>query len=177
MRGDVGRDLDLAAGRAPAKAGTKVASSSSTQSTASRHPGPFQCVPARRGLASEVRRVPVAHPLERARLRQSILGELADRLEQAVPRARRRVVGDDERLADQRVEVFEDVDLVVAVDDREDARQVEAAGEHRRGAQQVTLVVGQQVVGPGDRVAQRLLAIRAAGAIPSAAGSDRRAGP
>ncbi len=59
--------------------------------------------------------------------------------------------------------MFEDVHLVVAVDDREDAREVEAAREDRRGAQQVSLVVGQEVVRPGDRVAERLLAIRAGG--------------
>ena len=39
--------------------------------------------------------------------------------------------------------------------------EVEAAGEHRRRAEQRALVVGQQVVGPLDRVAQRELAFRA----------------
>ena len=59
--------------------------------------------------------------------------------------------------------MFEDIHLVVAVDDRKDAREVEAAREYRRGAQQVLLGVGEEVVGPGDGVAERLLAIRAAG--------------
>ncbi len=52
------------------------------------------------------------------------------------------------------------VDLVGIVDDGTDARQVEAAGEHRRGAQQRPFVVGQQVVGPLDGVAQRELTLR-----------------
>ena len=39
-------------------------------------------------------------------------------------------------------------------------RQVEAAGEHRRRAQRRALVVVQQVVGPGHRVPQGRLAIR-----------------
>ena len=72
------------------------------------------------------------------------------------------VVGDDERLADQRVEVPEHVDVVGAVDDRADARR----GRSRRRTptsvrSSVALVVGQQVVRPLDRVAERELALRA----------------
>ena len=86
----------LAAGRTPPEAGTKVGQLELDPVDGVAPPRPVPVVPARRGLASEVRRVPISHPFERSRLRQSILGELADRLEEAVSRARRRVVGDDE---------------------------------------------------------------------------------
>ncbi len=48
----------------------------------------------------------------------------------------------------------EHVDVVAVVDDIDDAGQLEAAGEHRDGAEQVLFVVGQEVVGPLDRVAE-----------------------
>ena len=90
----------------------RLPSSASTQSTASRHPGPFHC--SHRAAASPAKyaawRSRVA--LQLARLGQPILGELADGLEQAVARAGGGVVGDDERLADERVEVPEHVDVV-----------------------------------------------------------------
>jgi hypothetical protein len=107
-----------------------------------------------------MRGVSITRPLEGTRVRQPILGELPDGLEQAVPGARGGVVGDDERLADQRVEVPQHVHLVGALDHGKDARQVEAAGEDRRGAQQLALVVGQQVVRPVHGVTERLLALR-----------------
>ena len=102
----------------------------------------------------------VSRSLTLAGICQSILGELPDRLVQAVARRRSGVIGHDERLAYEGVEVSQHVDLVGIVDDGTDARQVEAAGEHRRGAQQRPFVVGQQVVGPLDGVAQRELTLR-----------------
>ena len=74
-----------------------------------------------------------------------------------VSRAGGGVVGDDERLADQRVEPLEHVDVVGVVDHRAMLGQVEPAGEHRGVAQQLALVVGQQIVGPAHCVLQRLL--------------------
>ena len=40
----------------------------------------------------------------------------------------------------------QDVDVVGSVDDRADAREIEAAGEDRRHAEQRALVVGEEVV-------------------------------
>ena len=92
-------------------------------------------------------------------LGQTVLGELADGLEQGVAGAGGGVVRDDERLADERVEVPEHVDVVGVVDDRTEAGQVEAPGEDGGDAEERALVVGQQVVGPLDRVPQRELAL------------------
>ena len=50
-------------------------------------------------------------------------------------------------------------DVVGIVDNRSDARQVEPAGEDRRLAQQLALVVVQQVVRPANRELQGLLAL------------------
>ncbi len=146
MSRDVGGDVHLTSCRTPPEAGTKVGELELDPVDGVTPPRPVPMLPASRGLASEVRSMSISRRFERSGLRQAILGELADRLEQAVARPRRRVVGDDERLADERIEVFEDIHLVVAVDDGEDAREVEAAREDRRGAQQISLVVGQQVV-------------------------------
>ena len=104
--------------------------------------------------------MPVTSPLERARFRQPVLGELADGLEEAVAGAGGREVGDHERLSDQRVEMPEHVHVVGPVDHGADARQVEAAGKDRGQAKQLPLVVGQEVVGPLHRMAERELSFR-----------------
>ena len=54
----------------------------------------------------------------------------------------------------------EHVHVVGSVDHGADARQVEAAGEDRREAEQLPLVVGQEVVGPLHRMAERELSFR-----------------
>ena len=160
MRRDVGRDLQLASCRAPLVSGTQVAQLRLHPVDRVAPTRPVPVLPSRGRLLREVRGVPVTSPLERARLRQPVLGELADRLEQAVSGTGGRVVGDDERLSDQRVEMPEDVHVVGSVDHGADARQVEAAGEDRRQAEQVALVVGQEVVGPLHGMAERELAFR-----------------
>jgi hypothetical protein len=53
---------------------------------------------------------------------QPILGELSNRLVQAVAGCAGRVIGHHERLAYERVEVPQHVDLVSIVDDGTDAR-------------------------------------------------------
>ena len=93
-------------------------------------------------------------------LGQPVLGELADRLEQAVPGAGGGVVGDDERLAHERVEVAEHVDVVGAVDaPRTRLARSKPPANTDVARSSVALVVGQQVVRPLDRVAQRELAL------------------
>ena len=146
MSRDVGCNLRLTSCCTPPEPGTKVGELELDPVDGVTPSRPVPMIPASRGLESEVRRVAISRRFERSGLGQAILRELADRLEQAVARPRRRVVGDDERLADERIEVFEDIHLVVAVDDSEDAREVEAAREDRRGAEESLLVVGQQVV-------------------------------
>jgi hypothetical protein len=104
--------------------------------------------------------MPVTNLIAVAGFRQPVGAELANRFEEAVSRARRGVVGDHERLADQRVDVSEHVDVVGSVDHGADARQLEAAREHRRPAEHVALFVGQEVVRPLHCVAERRLPFR-----------------
>ena len=94
------------------------------------HPGTVPALPPRRRFAGEVpRRADPASP-SAPRLRHPVLGELPDRLEQAVPGAGGGVVGDHERLPDERVEIPEYLDVLGAFEDLGDARQLEAAREH-----------------------------------------------
>ena len=104
--------------------------------------------------------MPITGLLEQARLRQPVFPELADGLEEAVPGARAAVVGDHERLPDQRIEQTEHVDIVGAVDHGTGAHQVEAAREHRRQAEQFALVFGEEVIGPLHGMAERVLSFR-----------------
>jgi hypothetical protein len=71
------------------------------------------------------------------------------------------MIGHDERFAYERIQPTQDIDFVGVVDDGTDAGQVEAAGEDRRDAQQRPFILGQQIVGPVDCVAQRDVALRA----------------
>ena len=95
--------------------------------------------------------------LEHAGVDQPILGELPDRLEEAVAGAAGAVVGDEQRLPDQGVEMPEHLHVVDAIDHGADPREVEAADEDRRQDEQLPLVVGQEVVGPLHGMAQREL--------------------
>ena len=142
-------------------AARRLPSSSSTQSTASRHPGPFQCSHRTTASPGEV----LARGDRTARSSAPVSARRSSANWRMVSNCRyrvrvARVVGDDERLADQRVEMPEHVDVVAAVDDGDDARQLEAAGEHRRGAEELLLVVGEEVVGPLHGLAERELAFR-----------------
>ena len=100
----------------------------STQSTASRHPGPSHRSHRLDASCAEMSGVAIADPFERAGFDEPVLGELPDGLEQAVPRAWCGVIGDDERLAHERVEVSEDLDLVGVLDDGADG----SSGRSRR---------------------------------------------
>ena len=104
-------------------------------------------------------RVRVTYFFALAVLGQPVLGELTDRLEQRVARACGGVLGDDERLAHERVEVAQHVDVVCVLDDGHETGQVEAAGEDGQHAEQGAFVVGEQVVGPPDRVPEGELAL------------------
>ena len=84
--GDVGRHLEVTSARAPTKAGTKVADLELHPVDGVAPPWPVPTLPSGGRFPREARRVPVARPLERARLREAVLGELPDGLEQAVPR-------------------------------------------------------------------------------------------
>ena len=152
--GDVGRHLDVVAARRPAERRAQVAELDLDPVDRLAPAGPVPVVPVRRRLLREERRMPVTRGLGVAGVRQPVDGELADRLEHAVARARRRVVGDDERLPHERIERLQHVDLVAARGDGADAREIEPAGEHRDRPQQRPLALAQQVVGPLDGVTQ-----------------------
>ena len=162
MRGDIGGDVQLASLRAPAKRSTKVVELDLHPVDGVAPARPVPVLVTKRRALPEVRGVPIAHSRQPTRRRQLLFGELPDGLEHAVSRASSGVVDDDERLADQGVEPFEHVDLVGVFDDRCDGGQVEPTGEDRCVAQQLTLVVGQQIVGPAHRQLQRLLPLRLA---------------
>ncbi len=124
---------------------------------------PLRAVPALPppdGLAREVRRVSVARPHARIRLRQPLVRERPDGLEQAVPGPCGAEVCDDERLAHQRVQHPQHLDVVARLGDGAQGRQVEATREHRGPTQDRALFVVEEVVGPGHRVPQRRLTVR-----------------
>ena len=91
------------------------------------------------------------------------LGELADRLQHREPGPPGGPVGDQQRLAHQRVQQIEDGVVVDVIESghRAGAFEVESAGEHRTPLQQLLLRVIEVVVGPRHRVAQRLVACQA----------------
>ena len=160
VSGDVGRDLHLAACSAPPESGPEVAELELDPVDRVAPPGPVPPFPLRDGPAPELGGVDVSRPLTLAGIGESILGELPDRLVQAVARASWR--SDSATTSDLRTRESRCRSTSISsasVDDGADARQVEAAGEHRRGAQQRPFVVGQQVVGPLDGVAQRELTL------------------
>ena len=97
-----------------------------------------------------------ADAFRRAVARQAIPAELAQCLEQPVPRF---VEVDD--LHHRVVDESEEQIRRVAVDRAHavDGGQVEAAGEDREPVEQALLVRAQQVVGPGDHVVQVLVAL------------------
>jgi hypothetical protein len=90
------------------------------------------------------------------------LGELANGLQHRIPGGRRRPVGHQERLAHQRVEDVQRGEFVIPSRHRKRARQVESAGEDRTPLQQRPFRVVEQVVGPLDRVTQRLVTLESA---------------
>ena len=86
-------------------------------------------------------------------------GELADRLQHRESCLSRRPVGDQQRLAHQGVQQIEDGVFVCTVGYcyGTSTLEVEPAGEHRAAIQQVFLCIVEEVVGPGNRVAQGLV--------------------
>ncbi len=83
----------------------------------------------------------------------ALLGrELTDRVEGAIRRRRARC-RDEETVAGEAAQAVGDGDLV-PVDDRRCRLEREPGGEHRHGAEQPLSLIGQQVVAPGDRLAQ-----------------------
>ena len=163
MRGDVGRHLEIALVGAPAESGAKIAQLGLHPVDGVTPPGPVPMLPPGGSRPGKMRRVPVARPVLPGRLGKAVLGELADGLVHADtacvgPRDRRR-----RAIADQRVELSENLHVVGIPDNGADAGEVEAAGEHGGGAEQALLVRAQQRVRPVHRVAQRVLALRSRG--------------
>ena len=91
-----------------------------------------------------------------------LLGELADGLQHRKPGPPRRPVGNQQRLAHQRVEQIQDGQVVAAATDCARSGEVEPSGEHRTACQQRLFGVVEQVVGPGHRVTQRVVALQPA---------------
>ncbi len=89
------------------------------------------------------------------------LGELAQRLEEPVPRRRAGVEGEDHRLVDEPVEQVDDVELVDDTPCADPLRrlEVESAPEHGEAVEQRLLLGGEQIVGPLDRGEERLVAL------------------
>ena len=110
------------------------------------------------GEGEEVIAVAGAHRLRLAGLGEALEPVLAHGLEQAVADLRVPVLGDHQRLVDQRAE---QVEHVLALDPLAGADLLgrlegKAAGEHGEAAKQRPLVVGEQLMAPVDRGAQGL---------------------
>src|SRR6185312_7274273 len=159
MCGDVRCHVEAATLGAPPQARTKVAQLELDEVDGLAPSGAVPALPFRDGAAGELGRVPITGQLLLARFRKTILGELANRLVEAVAGRRRRVIGHDERLAYERIESAKNVDVIGVFGESTRRRQVESAEEDRRASQQRLLVVAEQVVGPGDGVAQRELSL------------------
>ena len=159
MRGNVCRDLDVTATDAPLERHSEVRQLGLHPVDLAAPRGTVPLLPPRGRLGGEVRRVPVSGRVPLIGLRQPLVGEGADRLEQAVPGAGRTVVGSHQGLAHQGVEELKDLDVVARLRDVAQSSQVEPAGEDRRRAQGRALAVVQQVVGPRHRAPQGGLAI------------------
>jgi hypothetical protein len=108
-----------------------------------------------------------AHLRRRTAGGELFLGELADRLQHRKAGPPRGPVGDQQRLAHQRIEQIEDGEVVCLWGIWESGYractlEVESAGEHRTSLQQRLLRVFQVVEGPRHRMAQRLMAFQSA---------------
>ena len=161
--------------RKPAR---RLPSSASTQSTASRHPGPFQC--SQRAAASRAKYagVPVARPLERARLRQAgprRTGGSSRTGCSGCASAAWSATTSDLRTSESRCRSTS-TSSAPSTTAQMLVRSKPPANTDVR-AQQVALVVGQQVVGPLHRVAQRRAGAPGPASSPSTAGTGRRADP
>ena len=86
------------------------------------------------------------------------LGELADRLQHRKPGPPRRPVSDQQRLAHQGVQQIQGGEVIIGTHDGASTVQVESTGEHRTPIQQRLFRLVEQLVGPGHRVAQCLMA-------------------
>ena len=96
-----------------------------------------------------------------AALVEALLGVLTDRLQELIARLGPARVGDDERLRHESGQQFEHVCRVDAVAGHDcfRGREREAAGENAQAVEHATFHVVEQVVGPVDRGAQRLMAL------------------
>ena len=159
MGRDVGGDGQLPSATGPAEGGPQVGQLCLDPVHLRPPTGPVPSFPAGHGLAREVSGMPVVerHPLGLVEL---VVGERADRLEEAVARPFGAVMRDDERLAHQGVDQPQHGDLVGRPGERAQGRQVEPPGEGRGGPHQRPLVVGQQVERPGHGVLQGQLSDR-----------------
>ena len=105
--------------------------------------------------------MPPAGALELAGRVELLERVLADRLEHPEARLAVGVLAQPQQqaLLDERVEVFEGVARAVRVADGRGRLEPEAADEDGQAPEQRLLPLEQQVVAPGDRVAQRPLAL------------------
>jgi hypothetical protein len=148
VRSDVGGHAELVAPGAPLIRPAQVAQLQLHPVDRLAPAGTVPVLPASGRLPGEVPGVAGARRLEIVGLGQPELGELTDGLEQCVAGAHGGVVRDHERLADQGVEVAEHFDLVGRAGHRVQAREIEPSREDGRQAEQVLLIVGQEVVRP-----------------------------
>ena len=99
----------------------------------------------------------------RSPLRGQLLGgELADRVEHPEAQAAVDLLGPDEALVGEERQAVDDVDAVELARrpaDRLGAVELAAADEDRQPGEQAALARAEQVVAPGDRAAERLLAL------------------
>jgi hypothetical protein len=108
------------------------------------------------GEGEEVLRVPAADIVLVATGGQPLQRKLADRLQHGVARRRPVLGAPHQALVDQHGQSVQDV--AVAVDHGLGGVQRPAAGEHPEPPEERLLCLAEEVVAPGDRIAQRPLA-------------------
>ncbi len=127
--------------------------------------GSVPTIPAVRHFVREIPGVPITNGFQRGELGQFVLRELTNRLEEPVSHLPGGMTRGHERLAYQRVQPIQHVELtprpsVVDTKDTRDGIDAETAREHRRMAQHVAFPVVQQLVRPTDRLPQAALTFR-----------------
>ena len=114
------------------------------------------------GLIGKERRMQIARGLAVRALGEPLLGELPNSLQHGVAELRTGALDLHERLADERIEQIEHLELVqiaieIAPTHRSRSDEREPAGEYRCSLQHALFDLGQQVIGPLHRVTQRLV--------------------
>src|SRR4029077_20829910 len=111
-------------------------------------------------LPGEIVGMRVARVFRLAGRYELFFGELADGLQHRKPCPTRRLVGDHQRLADQRIDQIQGGELVTRIRYRLGTCEVETPCEYRASIEQCLLRGAEEVVGPLKGMAQCLMSLQ-----------------